>query len=267
VVEALGYLGAVIAIAAGASVVMHFWHNLPASAELAFFGVVAVGLLATGAVLRTGDEPALGRLRSVLWLLSTISAASFVAVLADQIWHLSGGTVALLAEGAGTVYAIGLWWRTRATLQHLAVFAGAAALVATAINQVAPGTAAWGPGLGVWVLSALWGVAVYRGYLVPQTAGLVAAGVGLLGGAESVMQVSAAGQVLAVGTVAVLLAAGVALRRVLLLGFGAVGAIVILPQTADRYLPHSAAAALSVCVVGLILLGSALWLAMTRRTT
>ena len=142
-VEALGYLGAVIAIAAGASVVMHFWHNLPASAELAFFGVVAVGLLATGAVLRTGDEPALGRLRSVLWLLSTISAASFVAVLADQIWHLSGGTVALLAEGAGTVYAIGLWWRTRATLQHLAVFAGAAALVATAINQVAPGTAAW----------------------------------------------------------------------------------------------------------------------------
>ena len=81
------------------------------------------------------------------------------------------------------------------------------------------------------------------------------------------MQVSAAGQVLAVGTVAVLLAAGVALRRVLLLGFGAVGAIVILPQTADRYLPHSAAAALSVCVVGLILLGSALWLAMTRRTT
>jgi hypothetical protein len=267
VVEALGYLGAVLAIAAGASVVMHFWHNVPASAELTFAGVVALGLLAAGAVLRTGEEPALGRLRSVLWLLSTLGAASFVALLADQVWHLSGTTVALLAEGAGTIYAIPLWWRTRSALQHLTVFAGIAALVATGIGQIASGTSAWGPGLGIWSVAALWGIAVHRGYLVPQTAGLAAAGVGLLVGAEWTMFATAAGHALAVGTVAILLAVGVALRRVLLLGLGAVAAVITLPETADRYLPHSAAAALSVCAVGLILLGIALWLAKTRRTT
>jgi len=55
------------------------------------------------------------------------------------------------------------------------------------------------------------------------------------------------------------------LHRVLLLGLGAAGAIVILPQTASRYLPSSAAAALSVCATGLILLGIALWLAKSRK--
>lgn len=269
VVEALGYLGAVIAIAAGASVVQHFWHNFPPAAELSFAGVVAAALLIIGAMLRVTGEPALGRLRSVLWLFSTISAAAFVAVLTDEIWHLSGSTAALLSEGAGTIYAIALWWRTRSTLQHLAVFGGAAALVATAIAQVSPGTTDWSPGLGIWILALLWGIAVHRGYLVPRTAGFVAAGIGLLVGAQWTMAYpAAAGPVLAVCTVAGLLAAGVVLRRVLLLGFGAAGAVEVLPQTASRYLPNSAAAAsLSVCAVGLILLGIALWLAKTRKTS
>lgn len=272
VVEALGYLGAIIAIVAGATVVQHFWHNVPPSAELAFAGIVAAVLLAVGAVLRTAGDPAIGRLRSVLWLISTASAAAFVAVLAYQIWHLHDNQAALLAEGTGTIYAIVLWWRTRSTLQHLAVFAGTAALVATAIHQIAPGTSAWGPGLAIWVLAALWGIAVHLGYLIPRTAGFVAAGIGLLLGAQLTMtsasgHVLAAGHVLAVGTVVCLLAAGVALRRVLLLGFGAAGAVVMLPQTADRYLPRSAAAALAVCAVGLILIGIALWLAKTRKTT
>jgi hypothetical protein len=266
VIEALGYLGAVIAITAGAIVLQHFWHNVPPSAQLAFAGVVAVVLLAIGAVLRTGGDPPLARLRNVLWLFSTISVAAFAAVLADQVWHLGGSTVGLLSEGAGTACGIALWWRTRSTLQHLAVFAGTAALVATAVDRIAPGASDWAPGLGIWVIAALWGIAVYRDYLVPRTAGFIAAGIGLLVGAQWVMYESAAGHVLAVGTVVGLLAAGVALRRVLLLGFGAVGAVEILPQTAIKYLPGSAAAALSVCAVGLVLLGIAIWLAKTRRT-
>jgi len=264
-VESLGYLGAVIAVAAGAIVVHHFWPSMPTSAELALAGVVAVVLLVVGAVLHIGAEPAFGRLRSVLWLISTVAVTAFAAVLADRIWRLSGISVALLAEGTGTSYAIVLWWRNRSTLQHLAMFAGTAALAATAVHQAGSGTAAWGPGLVIWLVSALWGIAVHRGYLAPRTAGLVAAGFGLLLGAQLTMLDTAAGQVLAIGTVAGLLAAGIALHRVLLLGLGAAGAIVILPQTASRYLPSSAAAALSVCAIGLILLGIALWLAKSRK--
>jgi hypothetical protein len=51
-----------------------------------------------------------------------------------------------------------------------------------------------------------------------------------------------AGHVLAIATVAALLAGGVALRQIGLLTVGAIGVLVVVPQTAARYLPDSLAA-------------------------
>ena len=99
-----------------------------------------------------------------------------------------------------------------------------------------------------------------RGILNPPTAGYAAAGIGLLVGAQLTMDL-AAGQVLAVVTVAGLITAGIMLHRLLLLGLGAAGALVLLPQTADRYLAGGAWAATAVFLTGLVLLGIALWLA------
>ena len=106
---------------------------------------------------------------------------------------------------------------------------------------------------------------MHRGYIGPRNAGYVAAGIGLLIGAQLTMEV-AAGHVLAIATVAALLTAGVALRRVWLLAVGAYGVIQVVPQTAVRYLPRSAAAPLAVFIVGLVLLGVALWLSRWRKT-
>jgi hypothetical protein len=264
VVEALGYVGAVIAIAAGSIAVHLHWPTLPPRAELAFSAAVCVVLLVVGSLLRTVGEPALGRLRSALWLISAIGMAAFVAVLSGEFWHLSGSASALLAEGTAGLYAIGLWWRSRAALQQLAAFAAVAAFAGTAIGTLAPGSVAWGPGLAVWGVSVLWGIAEFRRYLLPRTVGYVAAGFGVLLGAQLTMD-TAAGQVLAMATVAGVLAVGVALRRVLLVGFGAVGAIMMIPQTATRYLPGSGGA-LAVAAVGLVLLGVTLWLAKSSRT-
>ena len=81
--------------------------------------------------------------------------------------------------------------------------------------------------------------------------------------AGRLMQV-AAGQVLAVATVAGLLAAGVLLRQAWLVAMGAVGVLLVTPQTATRYLPMSAAAPLAIFVVGVVLVGVAVWLARHR---
>jgi hypothetical protein len=79
-----------------------------------------------------------------------------------------------------------------------------------------------------------------RGYLPPVVTGYIAAGIGLLAGAQLTMP-EAAGQVLAVATVAGLLAAGVLMRQAWLVALGAVGVLLVTPQTASRYLPTSAA--------------------------
>jgi hypothetical protein len=264
VVEALGYLGAVFAAGAGFIAVRQVWPTIPAGAELAFAGVAATALLLAGIMLRTLDHPAFGRLRSVLWLASAASLAASVGLLTGpQFWDIGHVARPLVTEAVVTAYAAALWWRSRVTLQHLAVLAGTAALVGTGIAEAWPSIAPWGPGLGLWVLSLLWGMGVHRGYLIPRTAGYAGAGIGLLVGAQLTMELPA-GQALAIVTVAGLLAGGVALRRVLLLGLGAFGAIVILPQVANRYLPAGSGAAAAVSAVGLVMLGIALWLARAR---
>jgi hypothetical protein len=264
VVEALGYLGGLLAIVAGFVAVDQLWPGIPTGAELAFAAAGAVALGAVAAMMRTGGAPALARLRSVLWLMSTVCVVAFMGVLAAQVWDFSPAVTALVAAGVATPYAALLWWRTRAPLQQVATFAGAATVVGAGIASVAPGLGAWGPGLGIWVLSAGWGVTAHLGYLVPRGTGYLAAAIGLLIGAQMTMQ-EAAGHVLAVATVLGLLAAGVALRRVWVLALGALGVLVVVPQTAARYLPQSVAAPLTVFCVGLSLLGVALWLARAHR--
>jgi hypothetical protein len=77
--------------------------------------------------------------------------------------------------------------------------------------------------------------------------------------------VVAAGHVLALATVAGLLVAGVARRQLWLLAVAAFGVLQVVPQTAVRYLPASAAAPLALFVVGVLLVGTALWLARSSR--
>jgi hypothetical protein len=279
VAEALGYAGGVLAITAGIYLVRDFFPTLSTGTELAFAAVACMVLGAGGAAVRstggaavrstggaavrsTGDA-ALRRLRSVLWLLSTVSLAAFAGTLADQVWRFGPDGTVLVAAAASAAYGAALWWRTRAVLQHLAVFASLAVLAGAAVNQLDPGLGAWGPGLGIWAVSALWGVAVLRGYLPPGATGYVAAGAGLLAGAQLAMQV-AAGHALALATVAGLLAAGVLLRQACLVALGAVGVLLVTPQITDRYLPMSAAAPVAIFVVGVVLLGSAVWLARHR---
>lgn len=259
--EVIGYAGGALVIVAGTYLAGELWRNIPAGAALALAAVASVALGAAGAALRTPGSPPARRLRSVLWLLSTASLAAFMGILGNQVWQLSPAGTTMAAAAAAGVYGAAQWWRTRAVLQHLAVFASAAVLVGTAVAQLSLGI--WALGLGIWTLSALWGGAVIRGYLPPRGAGYFAAGFGLLVGIQFAMDVPA-GHLLALVTVAGLLAGGVLLREVWLAGLGAVGVLLVVPQTAERYLPESAAAPLAVFVAGAVLVGSAVWLAKRR---
>ena len=106
--EALGYAGGVLAIAAGIYLAGELWPGLSTGAVLAFAAVACVVLGAGGAAVRTTGDPALRRLRSVLWLMSTVSLAAFTGTLADQVWRFGpdgidpghGGGVRRVRRGA-----------------------------------------------------------------------------------------------------------------------------------------------------------------------
>ena len=264
IAEVLGYLGAVFAITAVGVTLHQFWQNVPPAAELAVAAAIATGLLVAGAALPTDRDPAFARLRGVLWLLGTASAASFVAVLTGRYLHLADTSVALCAEAAWLACAMPLWWRARSALQHLAAFGGVVALVETGLDNINPHGGTFGLGLALWVLAGVWGIAVHRGYFVPRTTGILLSGAGLMTGAIIGMD-DAPGQALGVATVAGLLAAGILARRILLIGIGALGTLYVIPDVAHHYLPDPVAAPLAVAAVGLVLLGIALWLARISR--
>jgi hypothetical protein len=263
VVEVLGYVGAVIAISAAFVVVRQLWPNVPSAATLPFTAIAAIVLMAAGAALAGRGDAAFGRLRSVLFLLSTAAAGGFAAILASDVLKLSDMSVALLAEGTWAVVAVALWWRNRSGPQLLALYGGLATLLITSMNQVIPNLTVVGAGVGIWTLSAAWGIAAGRGYLAPQRIGLAAGAAGILVGAILTMD-NPAGQALALLTVAALLVAGIATARVMFIGIGAAGTLWVVPDTAGRYLPGSVAAPLAVTIVGLVLLAIALWLARRR---
>jgi len=264
IVEALGYLGGALTILAGFVAVNLLWPDVPLAAQLAFAGIGAVTLLAVGAGIRIGDEPAYRRLRSTLWLMSTGCLTAFAGLTGAQMWHLSGLTTTVVTAATTTIYAAGQWWWTRSALQHLATFVAAATTVGTVIARLAADATHWAPGLGIWLLSVMWAYAVYRTPLQPRRAGAVAAVVGALVGAQLTLPV-AAGHVLALGTVAGLLIGGVLVRRVGPLVAGAVGVIVFVPETAVRYLPQSMGVPLAMLTVGLVLVAAALGLARRWR--
>lgn len=266
VVEVLGYLGAAIAISGGFVAVRQVWPGMPSTAMLWFTAVAAISLIVIGAVLRTGSQPAYGRLRSVLWLLATAAATDCAAIVANEVLRLGDDGLLLTSAAAWAGLAIPLWWFGKSALQHVVMFGGLLALLLAGLYQVEPNLSVTEYGIAVWILSALWGVAAYRRYLAPPTAGLAVASAGVLVGATMTMA-HPAGQVLAVLTVAGLLAVGVAAHRVMLVAFGAAGTLWVVPETVNRYLPGTVAAPLAAAVAGLVLLAIALWLARARKQT
>jgi len=172
IAEALGYLGATMALVAGLIAVRQLWPRIPATAELALAAAAAVALLAAGLVIRAGRDPALARLRDAVWLASAVSLALFAWLLTGrQFWNLGGVGAPLVAEAAVAAYTLALWWRTRSALSQVAAFAAVAVLTGTAIALPWPGGPEWGPGAGIWAVALAWGIAAHRGRLAPPAAG------------------------------------------------------------------------------------------------
>src|SRR4029077_13690251 len=113
VAEALGYAGGALAIAAGIYLVRDLWPSPSTGAGLAFAAIACVVLGAGGAAVRMTGDPALRRLRSVLWLLSTVSLAAFAGTLADQVGKFGPESNTLVAAAASGPRRAAAWRRAR----------------------------------------------------------------------------------------------------------------------------------------------------------
>jgi hypothetical protein len=163
VTEALGYLGGVLAIVGMSLLVGRYWSDIPIAGRLGLSGGLAAAMFGIGLMVPEDREPALGRMRWFLWLVSSAASAVFGGVLA---WELVGDDdlrVPLAAAAAVVLHDAFLWWHRERPLQQVAFLVAAAVALGTGIAFVASGGAG---GLAVWAFGGA-GVVVGLRHLTP----------------------------------------------------------------------------------------------------
>ena len=260
VTEAIGYVGAALLLAAGASLVSRFWEDTDELARVTVLTIATAVLIGLGWAFRASAEPAVGRLAGVLWVAAVGTAAGLAAVIAVDVAHAEGRVPGFAAGLAATAVATPLYLVRRKSLQHIALFLGATLAVASAFGI----EDSFVPGLAVWVFAAAWAVAGGAGLLPPERAAAALGSLAMLMGAQSVADATDAGLWLGLATAAALLAASVLRHDRVLLGFGAVGLFAFLIRTIREYLGGGAGMALGLAGTGLVVLVIALLL--SRRT-
>lgn len=261
--EALAYVGGAIVLAGCILLTAYYWADLSDPARLAVVGSAALLLLLGGLAVPRRLADVGRRLRSVLWLASTLAWTGAVAILLVDVLPrtaLGDETTAVLVAAAALAYAGALWAALRYGLQQAATMVAAAALAAALVVRLdLPGD----PGHGVWLVGVLWaGLGVAR-VLTPTETPIVIGAVAAVFGAMTTASTDA-GMVLTLVTILAIVVAAVVRRDLVLLGVGAAAALLNLPAAMARWFAGSASAALALVVVGSVLVAIAVW--MTRRT-
>ena len=265
-VEALGYLGGVLALAASLLLVQLFWKDLPTGGRLAVPVAAALALLASGALVPATPPhtDGLGRLRSVLWLLAVGATAGAFGVLGDQVLDLEGRDTALLVGLGMLAVGVPLYLRTTAAAQQVGIFA-ATLVTATAIGQRADWDEPTLVGLAGWLVAVTWFVLGERRFLQPS---IVARYLGAAGSVAMVLPMggSIGGQVVAIATLAGIFVYGVHVDSLGLLAVASVGTLTVVPSVVTFFFPDDAGVVVPIGLLGIggVLVGTAVTVARRR---
>jgi len=204
VAEALGYLGGILAVVGLGLVVASYWPDMPTAARLAISGVAAVALVAGGFLVDERADPALARLRWVLWLASTAAAGLVVGVVMVDVIDATDQVTAAVVATAIAVHSGALWAGRDRPLQQLVTLVAVLVAVGTGVLELASDRVAAG---AVWAVAlGLLALGLRRRTSLPLITEVVGA-LGAVSGAVWLMSSwSGPGLVLSVATASALLA-------------------------------------------------------------
>ena len=252
VTEALAYLGAALAVAAGGTLVGGEWDGLSTAGRIAVPGAIWLVLFGAGWWIGSATSPAQGRLARVLWFLSAASLSWTVgSVVADgfgaERWPLWSGAAVVLYAGA-------LYLARPATLQQLALVGG---LVLLAVGLAEDSWTVMG--VAFWAIGAAWILLGWRRLLVqPGTASTVGSLLALIGALLFSIRHEEVGAWSSVLTAAGLIGVSVGIRQTAMLVLGAIGLFFSTFGTIQQYVEGTTGIAIGLLVAGVVVLALAL---------
>ena len=271
--EALGYLGAVLAVAAFFALIGPRWGDMEQPARLAILGGAIALTFVGGWMIRHEEEPALARLSGVLLTLSVAAVAGFLAQalvtdpVGDRPWALFA--VAVGSAAYARVLQIvkpcvplqaAVFLGTLGTLGGAAVWADQAGWISFDENS-------WWFGVAMVIVSAAWMLAGRAGLMEPERAAYVIGAVGAVIGPTFAMPPPTLGLWLGVAVSVALIGASVVLRHTGVLALGAVGLFGYLTGTIGYYFADTIGVPFALLLSGVVLVGIAIAVTKLRHAT
>lgn len=261
VIEALGYLGGLLALSGAVTLVVQYWREVPTAGRLVLLAAVAATTWLVGARIGEASAAALIRLRGALWFACSAAVAAFAGQAASDLAHAVDAAVWLWSGVAAAVSAGLLWWLRDRPAQHLACLAGVL-MAAGGAAGLAGGEGA--VGLAVAAAGALWLAAGWLALLPPPVIAMAAGGVAVLAGAGiTVGDWPDAAPLLGLAAATVFLAVGVTSDRTSLTVVGLAGGFGYLPWAVGHFFADSLGVPLAILLCGIALL--AITLVVLRR--
>lgn len=266
VAEAIGYVGAALALGAVALLVGEFWSDFTSTARLVLVGLLTLALFGAGLALRANQRPPMQRLTSVL-LAGTVAGVAWCAVIvAGDLVGLREAELAVVVGGVGLAAAIPLYLLRRRALAQLAMLVPLLVVLIASLSlpSLPPhpgwyGLSAAGLGLGWFALGA-------GGWLQPRRVAEVAGAVVAVFACQAPWE-GAEWLLLLLG---VFIAAGLVALAVTrdglhLLVVGAIGLFFLVPRLVFEVFGDTIGGPASMLVVGLLLVLLAVGLGRARR--
>lgn len=265
--EAVGYVGAVIALAAVALLLGQGWADLNVGGRLAIVALLTVIIASAGVALRSSDTAPIQRLVSVLLVGGVVGVVWIVGIVVTDIAGWRENDIALAVGGAALAMALPLYVRRRRALPQLATLTGALILVVAIFARPAfTGDVSW-LGLAVWSVGAAWALLALGKYLEPEAlaaaTGTAVAIIGVAAAAYGPARVAML--IIGLTTAGLVLARGVLRDATYLVAIGAIGVLIFFPQLVIHLFGDSAGAMIAMLVVGLMLVLLAVRLVRGRR--
>jgi hypothetical protein len=266
VAEAIGYLGALLALSAVGLIVGDLWPSFTVTGQLTLVGLLTVVAAGAGQAVHGQPTAAMARLSGVLWAAAAVGAAWFAGIVAAEVAD-AGSAVTTIAVGlAGASVAVpSLLRRPALPLQLVAL----AALSTVAVGALGLGVLrpdVFFHGLLVAAVGGAWLLLGRGGWIHQRSHAEVLGGLVALGG----LQVASFGdpRELALGSGLLVAAGAVALavrqEAQHLLIVGALGGFVLLPQLVVALFGDAIGAPATLLVVGLVLVLLAVGLGRVR---
>jgi hypothetical protein len=264
--EAIGYVGAALAVAAVGLIVGNVWAELSTGPRLILVALLTLLLAGAGSGLRNVDRPSLQRLTSVLFTGAIAGVAWFAGILATDVASLEQGEIGLAVGGAALVASLPLYLLRRRALHQLSVLVSVVAVVVSSLSFPAMDVDPIWYGLTLSAIGAGWFVLAVGGWLVPRLVGELA------GSVLAIFALQATGDAgqfwplfLAVTVAGGLIALAVVTDRLHHLVVGAVGLFIIVPQLVFRLFGDTLGAPAVMLIIGLLLVLLAVGIGRARR--